>query len=87
MVCAHQHNRQGDQVTDAVLLGATLIGVCAAAFMVVRSPSFWVGLVEIVLGQLMSHIWKIVKPKNFTKEQLDKIARGQDPFRERPKGE
>jgi hypothetical protein len=74
-------------VTDAVLLIATLIGVCAAAFLVARSPSFWVGLVQIVLGQLTPHIWKIVKPKNFTKEQLDKIARGQDPFRKRPKGE
>ncbi len=74
-------------MTDAVLLMATLIGVGAAAFMVARSPSFWIGLVEIVLGQVTPHIWKIVKPKNFTKEQLDKIARGQDPFRERPKGE
>jgi hypothetical protein len=74
-------------VTDAVLLIATLIGVCAAAFLVARSPSFWVGLVQIVLGQLTPHIWKIVRPKNFTKEQLDKIARGQDPFRKRPKGE
>ena len=74
-------------MTDAVLLTVTLIGVGAAAFMVARSPSFWVGLVEIVLGKLMPHIWKIIKPKNFTKEQLDKIARGQDPFRDRPKGE
>jgi hypothetical protein len=74
-------------VTDALLLGATIIGVCAAAIMVARSPSFWVGLAKIVLGQLMPNIWKIVKPKNLTKEQLDKIARGQDPFRDRPKGE
>jgi hypothetical protein len=87
MVCAHQHNRQGDQVTDALLLTATMIGVGAAAFLVARSPSFWFGLAKIVLGQLMPNIWRIVKPKNFTKEQLDKIARGQDPFRERPKGE
>ena len=74
-------------MTDAVLLVATLIGVCAAAFLVARSPSFWVGVVQIVLGQLRPHILKIVRPKNFTKEQLDKIARGQDPFRKRPKGE
>jgi hypothetical protein len=87
MVCAHQRNRQGDQVTDGLLLGATMIGVCAAAFLVARSPIFWVGLVRVVLAQVMPDIWKIVKPKNFTKEQLDKIARGQDPFRDRPKGE
>ncbi len=74
-------------MTEAVLLVAALIGVCAAAFLVARSPSFWVGLVQIVLKQLMPHIWKIVKPKNFSKVQLDKIARGQDPFRKRPKGE
>lgn len=74
-------------MTDSLLLIATMIGVCAAAFMVARLPSFWVGLVEIVLGQLRPHIWKIIKPKNFTKEQLDKIAKGQDPFRGRPKGE
>jgi hypothetical protein len=74
-------------VTDALLLGATMIGVCAAAFMVARSPHFWIGLARVVLPQLIPDIWKMVKPKNFTKEQLDKIARGQDPFRERPKGE
>ena len=74
-------------MTDALLLMATMIGVGAAAFMVARSPRFWLGLVQIVLSQLMPHIWKIARPKNWTKEQLDKIARGQDPFRKRPKGE
>jgi hypothetical protein len=74
-------------MTDALLLLATMIGVGAAAFLVARSPMFWIGLVKIVLVQAMPHIWKIVRPKNLSKDQLDKIARGQDPFRKRPKGE
>jgi hypothetical protein len=74
-------------MTDALLLMATMIGVGAAAFLVARSPRFWVELFGIVLGQLAPNIWTIIKPKNFTKEQLDKIARGEDPFRKRPKGE
>ena len=74
-------------MTDALLLLASMIGVGAAAFLVARSPSFWLGLVRVVLPQLMPNIWKVIKPKNFTKAQLDKIARGEDPFRDRPKGE
>jgi hypothetical protein len=74
-------------MTDALLLLAAMIGVGAAAFLVARSPSFWIDLVKIVLGQAMPNIWKIVRPKNLTKVQLDKIARGEDPFRKRPKGE
>lgn len=74
-------------MTDLLLLLATMMGVGAAAFMVARSPLFWIGPVKVVLGRLTPQIWKIVKPKNFTKEQLDKIARGEDPFRTRQKGE
>ncbi len=74
-------------MTDALLLLAAMIGVGAAAFMVARSPNFWIGLIGIILGQLVPNIKKIIRPKNFSKEQLDKIARGHDPFRKRPKGE
>jgi hypothetical protein len=74
-------------MTDVLLLMATIIGVGAAAFLVAHSPVFWVELFGVVLGQIAPNIRKIIKPKNFTKEQLDKIARGQDPFRKRPKGE
>ncbi len=74
-------------MTDALLLMATMIGVGAAAFLVARSPSFWIGLIGIVLSQFVPNIKNIIRPKNLSKEQLDKIARGQDPFRKRPKGE
>ena len=73
-------------MTDALLLIATMIGVGAAAFLVARSPSFWIGLIKVVLVQLMPNIRKMIKPKNLTKAQLDKIARGEDPVRDRPKG-
>ena len=43
-------------MTDALLLMATMIGVGAAAFMVARSPRFWVELFGIVLGQLAPNI-------------------------------
>jgi hypothetical protein len=74
-------------MTDALLLLATMIGVGAAAFLVARSPIFWIGLIRIVLSQLIPNIKNMIKPKNLSKDQLDKIARGQDPFRKRPKGE
>ena len=73
-------------MTDALLLLAIMIGVGAAAFLVARSPSFWIGLSEVVMVQLFPAVLKIFRPKNLTKEQLDKIARGEDPFRDRPKG-
>ena len=74
-------------MTDALLLLVTIIGVGAAAFMAARSPRFWIELAGIVFAQLLPNIKKFIKPKNLTKEQLDKIARGLDPFRKRPKGE
>ncbi len=73
-------------MTDALLLLAAMIGVGAAAFLVARSPSFWIGLGKVVMVQLLPTVLRIFRPKNFTKEQLDKIARGEDPFRDRPKG-
>ena len=70
-------------MTDLALLIAEMFGVSAAAFLVARSPAFWFGIFKLGFSALMPKVWRIIRPKNFTKEQLEKIARGQDPFSER----
>jgi hypothetical protein len=73
-------------VTDALLLAAAMTGVAAAAFMVARSPVFWFGFGKVIVFALLPNIIKAVRPKNFTKKQLDQIAKGEDPFSIRPFG-
>jgi hypothetical protein len=67
-------------VIDALLLMAALLGVAAASFLVARSPRFWIGLGKVVAAALMPKLLRAVRPKNFTKKQLEKIARGEDPL-------
>lgn len=86
MVSPHQHNRKNHQVSDALLLAATMLGVAAASFLVARSPSFWIGLGKVLVTALLPKIIKAIRLKNFTKKQRDQIAKGEDPFSIRPFG-
>jgi Flp pilus assembly protein TadB len=86
MVGPHQRDRKNHQVSDALLLVAAILGVAAASFLVARSPSFWIGLVKVVVTALLPKLLKAIRPKNFTKKQRDQIARGEDPFSIRPFG-
>jgi hypothetical protein len=71
--------KQHHEVTDALLYLAAIIGVGAAAFIVARSPTFWLGMGAAILKAAWPYLLKAVKPKDYTKEQLDKIARGEEP--------
>ena len=86
MVGSFQPNRQDDQVIDAGLLLAMMVGVAAAAFVVGRSPTFWFGLGRVVLSAAMPKILRTFKPRNMTKEEKDQILTGQDPFSGRLNG-
>lgn len=63
-----------------------ILGVLAAAFLVARSPAFWIGLVKVVVLALMPKFLKALKPRNLTAAEKEKIARGEDPFDVRPFG-
>ena len=70
-------------MTDLILLIAMMMGVGAAAFLAARSPAFWFGIFKLGVAAMMPKILQAIRPKNFTKEQLEKIDRGEDPFSER----
>jgi hypothetical protein len=73
-------------VSDTLLLLAMMAGVAAAAFVIARSPTFWLGLIKVVLAAMLPRLTKALRPKNLTKKQLDQIAQGEDPFSTRPFG-
>jgi hypothetical protein len=73
-------------MTDSVLLLAMMTGVAAAAFMVARQPIFWFGLARVIISAATPNIWKIIKPRNMTREEKDKYLRGEDPFSDQPFG-
>ena len=66
-------------MTDALLYLAAIIGVAAAVYIVARSPVFWWGMALAILKSAWPYLLIAVKPKDYTKEQLDRIARGQEP--------
>jgi hypothetical protein len=73
-------------VSDTLLLLAIMAGVAAATFVIARSPTFWLGLIKVLLTAMLPSLTKTLRPKNLTKKQLDEIARGEDPFSTRPFG-
>ena len=66
-------------MTDVLLYLAAIIGVAAAVYIVARSPAFWWGMALAILKSAWPYLLIAVKPKDYTKEQLDRIARGQEP--------
>lgn len=66
-------------MTDVLLYLAAIVGVAAAAFIVARSPAFWWGMALTIFKSAWPYLLMAVKPKDYTKEQLDRIARGQEP--------
>lgn len=48
-------------------------------YQAVNTPDLWIALLKAAFGALVPSILLIIKPKDYTKEQLDRIARGQEP--------
>ena len=62
-----------------LLVVAILLGLGAGAFVVARSPTFWLGLAVAAARAALPLVLKTMKPKDWTQEQLDRIAMGLDP--------
>lgn len=65
-------------MTDYLLYAAALIGVAAAAFLVARSPAFWVGLAKVAIMALLPFILKR-KPPDEEALWGEAVLRGEDP--------
>lgn len=64
-------------------LGVTvvaLVGLGAGVFVATRSPAFIAGFTSLLISAILPAIFKGLKPKDFTQEQKDRIAMGEDPF-------
>lgn len=48
---------------ELLLILGIFIGITAAAFMVARSPTFWVGLVSVMIKAAMPFILKRMPPE------------------------
>ena len=71
---------------DGVLALVLLLALVAGLLIMARQPTFWLGLVKVIIANLIPSLWKALKPRDFTPEQKDKIARNEDPLRKREKG-
>lgn len=64
------------------LAGALLLAIAAAAtWFAFHDPRFVAGLSAIAAAALWKAVTPMLKPKDFTPEQLEKIRQGKDPFR------
>ena len=64
---------------DYVLLAVVLIGACGGAFMLFRSPDFYIGLVKAMIPSLLIAL----KGRPFTEEEKQAVREGRDPFDKR----
>ena len=64
---------------NIALFLAVLIGVGAAFFVYARSPVFWGRALVMGIKAGLPFILGAVKPKDWSQEQLDRIAMGLDP--------
>lgn len=64
---------------DYVLYGALIVGLIAGGIIVARSPTFWIGFGKAALLAVLPSIIKVVSPRDITKEEKDRIARGEEP--------
>ena len=60
---------------DYAVYAALLLGVFAAAFLVARSPAFWVGVAKVVFTAALPFILKRMPPTQ-EKEWRDLMLRG-----------
>lgn len=72
------------------LVGAVLIGVGAAAFLVMRTPAFWLDLgqqlAQRLAPEIMKYLSKPLSPEDQKKwEQSIRRAEEWDTFRKRPR--
>ena len=51
-------------MVNALVYGAILIGIAAAAYVVARSPVFWVGLAETLIKAALPLIVKRMSPED-----------------------
>lgn len=68
-----------------LLVTAILLGVGAAAFVVARSPSFWIQLVIVGFKAALPFILKRKSPEEEAKDR-ERVAQGKDPYNPRPFG-
>ena len=68
-----------------LLVTAILLGVGAAAFVVARSPSFWIQLFYVGFTAALPFILKRKSPEEEAKDH-EKLARGQQVGNEKPWG-
>lgn len=75
---------------DALLIGAALIGVGCAVFLIARSPAFWLGLVLVIWKAAKPHVIRYLSTPLSPEDQkkLDETRRRAeewDHFRRRPR--
>lgn len=69
------------------LAGGLLLAVAAAAtWFAFHDPRFVAGLSAIAAAALWKALAPMLKGKDFTPEQLEKIRQAKDPFRKRDEG-
>jgi hypothetical protein len=67
-------------VIDGTLVLVALIGLGAVALLVARSPRFWKKVGQEVATAMLPKFLRPFRPKNFTKDELNKVSKGIDPF-------
>lgn len=72
-------------VVAVVLVAAAALGL----FLAFQNPQFLMALIAAgttyVVTAVLPTVIKAAAPKDFTAEQIDRIRRGEDPFRDRPR--
>lgn len=66
---------------EYALYAVAAIGLGAGAFIVVRSPSFWLDFGKEVFKRLLPSLLKAVAPKDLTEDQKQINRQGGDIFR------
>lgn len=65
---------------DGFLVLMAVIGLSAAAILAARSPRFWRNVAHDAITALLPKFMHPFRPKNFTKDDLNKVSKGIDPF-------
>ncbi len=65
---------------DGVLVVVAVIGLGAAAILAARAPRFWRKVVQDALTASLPKFIRPFRPKNFTKDELNEVSKGLDPF-------
>ena len=65
-------------MSDAVLLGAVLCGMGAAAILAARSPRFWRRVAQDAVTAILPKMLRPFRPKTLTRDELERMARGKE---------